>query len=100
MKDGKPEDASLLKDGKPDVASLFVKRGMRGGLDVANGTFQNSSYISMLLDLISWLKETYKPVKLKLKIETDRKKSTNGWLLAFRDRTLIIFVMVNVFFTF
>ncbi|WP_353734905.1 MULTISPECIES: MFS transporter [unclassified Okeania] len=46
------------------------------------------------------VKETYKPVKLKLKIETERKKNTNGWLLALSDRNLIIFVMVNVFFTF
>ncbi|NEP89971.1 MAG: MFS transporter [Okeania sp. SIO2C2] len=88
--------------------NLGLQLGIISGGIVVNST---GAYRALfIVDSISFLifagviylavKETYKPVKLKLKIETERKKNTNGWLLALSDRNLIIFVMVNVFFTF
>ncbi|NEP78040.1 MAG: MFS transporter, partial [Okeania sp. SIO3B3] len=88
--------------------NIGLQLGIISGGIVVN--FTGAYRALFIVDSISFLifagviylavKETYKPVKLKLKIETDRKKNTNGWLLALSDRNLIIFVMVNVFFTF
>ncbi len=45
-----------------------------------------------------YIRETYQPNLSEL--QTDRKKSINGWSEAFKDQNLIIFVLVNIFFTF
>ncbi|MEB3343048.1 MFS transporter [Okeania sp.] len=45
-----------------------------------------------------YMKESYKPNLSELR--TDKNKSINGWLQAFSDKNLIIFVVVNIFFTF
>ncbi|MGD1702194.1 MFS transporter [Dapis sp. BLCC M229] len=92
------------------VTRLADNIGLQLGV-IASGIALNftGAYRSLfIIDAISFLifavviylniQETYKPNTSEL--QTDRRKSIDGWLEAFRDQNLIIFVVVNIFFTF
>jgi len=92
------------------VTKLADNIGFQLGV-IAGGIAVNftGAYRSLfIIDAISFLifavviylniQETYKPNPLEL--QTDRKKSIDGWLQAFSDQNLIIFIVVNIFFTF